>query len=71
MKVLERVVEKFIRQRVVIDEMQCSFMRGRGTTDAIFIIHQLKEKHLVAGKPLFLAFIHLEKAFDRLPLKVI
>ena len=33
MKVLERVVEGLIRQRVEIDEMQCGFMSGRGTTD--------------------------------------
>ena len=71
MKVLERPVEGFIRQRVVIDDMQCGFMQGRGTTDAIFILRQLQEKHLVAGKPLYLAFIDLEKAFDRVPGKVI
>ena len=64
MKVLERVV-KVLSDRVVIDDMQCGFMQGRGTTDAIFILHQLQEKHLVAGKPLYLAFIDLEKAFDR------
>ena len=50
-KVLERVVESLIRQRVEIDEMQCSFMSGRGTTDAIFIEGQLQEKHLTANKP--------------------
>ena len=71
MKVLERVVEGFIRQRVVINDMQCGFMQGRGTTDAIFILRQLQEKHLVAGKPLYLAFIDLKKAFDRVPRKVI
>ena len=38
MKVLERMVEGFIRQRVEIDEMQCGFMSGHGTTDAIFIV---------------------------------
>ena len=69
--VLERVVEGFIRQRVMINDMQCGFMQGRGTTDAIFILHQLQEKHLVAGKLLYLAFIDLEKAFDRVPRKVI
>ena len=53
MKVLERVVEGFIRQRVVINDMQCGFMQGRGTTDAIFILRQIQEKHLVAGKPLY------------------
>ena len=71
MKVLERVVEDFIRQRVGINDIQCGFMQGRGTTDAIFILRQLQEKYLVAGKPLYLAFIDLEKAFDRVPREVI
>ena len=71
MKVLERVVEELIRQRVEIDEMQCGFMSGRGTTDAIFIVRQLQEKHLAANKPLYMAFVDLEKAFDRVPRDVI
>ena len=71
MKVLERVVEGLIRQRVEIDEMQCGFMSGRGTTDGIFILRQLQEKHLAANKPLHMAFIDLEKAFDRVPRDVI
>ena len=54
MKVLERVVEGLIRQRVEIDEMQCGFMSGHGTTDAIFIVRQL-QKHLAANKPLYMA----------------
>ena len=71
MKVLERVVESLIRQRVEIDEMQCGFMSGCGTTDAIFIIRQLQEQHLTANKPLYMAFVDLEKAFDRVPRDVI
>ena len=46
---VERVVEGLIKQRVEIDEMQCGFMSGRGTTDAIFIVRQLQEKHLAAN----------------------
>ena len=38
MKVIERVVEELIRQRVEIDKMQCSFMLGRGTIETIFIV---------------------------------
>ena len=38
MKVLERVLEKRIRCRVLIDNMQFGFMPGKGTTDAIFIM---------------------------------
>ena len=65
MKMLEHVEEGLIRQRVEIDEMQCGFMLGCGTTDAIFIVRQLQEKHLIANKPLYMAFVYLEKkAFD-------
>ena len=38
MKAIERVVEKLIRVRVSIADMQFGFMPGRGTTDAIFMI---------------------------------
>ena len=41
--------------------MQCGFMLGCGTTDATFIAR----KHLIANKPLYMAFFYLEKkAFD-------
>ena len=46
-------------------------MSGRGTTDAIFIVRQLKEKHLAANKPLYMAFVDLEKALDHIPQDVI
>ena len=46
-------------------------MSGRGTTDAIFIVRQLQEKHLAANKPLYMAFVDLKKAFDRVPRDVI
>ena len=69
MKVLERLVEGLIR--VEIDEMQCGFMSGRGTTDAIFIVRQLQGKHLATNKPLNMAFVDLEKLFDRVPRDVI
>ena len=71
MKVIERVMEKCIRSIVSIDEMQFGFMPGRGTTDAIFILRQLQEKHLAINKPLYFGFIDLEKAFDRVPREVL
>ena len=64
-------MEGLIRQRVEIDEMQCGFTSGRGTTDAIFIVRQVQEKHMAANKPLYMAFVDLEKAFDRVPRDVI
>ena len=51
---------RLIRQRVEIVKMQCGFMLGCGTTDTIFILRQLQEKHLIAKKPLYMAFVYLE-----------
>ena len=64
-------VESLIRKRVEIDEMQCGFMSGFGTSDAIFMVHQLQKKHLTANKPLYMDFIDLEKALDHVPQDVI
>ena len=62
MKGMERVIEKIIRERISIDDMQFGFMPGRGTTDAIFIRRQLQEKHLAKNKKLYFAFVDLEKS---------
>ena len=71
MKVLERIVDSLIRQLVSIDDSQFGFVPGRGTTDVIFVVRQLQEKHLAANKRLYMAFVDLEKAFDRVPRNVI
>ena len=69
--VLERIVDGLIRQVVSNDDSQFGFVPGRGTTDAIFVVRQLQEKYLAANKRLYMAFVDLEKAFDRVPRKVI
>ena len=71
MKVLERIIERLIREKVNIDDMQFGFMKGTGTIDAIFTVRQLQEKYLQKNKKLYFAFIDLEKAFDRVPRDVI
>ena len=71
MKVPERIVDGLIRQLVSIYESQFGFIPGRGTTNAIFVVRQLQEKYLAANRRLYMAFVDLEKAFDRVPRKVI
>ena len=71
MKILERIVDGLIRQVVSIDDSQFGFVPGRGTTDAILVVRQLQEKSLAVNKRLYMAFVDLEKAFDRVPRKVI
>ena len=43
------------------------FMKGKGTTDAIFMARQMQENFRVKGKKLYFGFVDLEKAFDRVP----
>ena len=45
--------------------MQFGLMPGNGTTDAIFIMRQVQEKHQAKKKKLYYAVVDLEKAFDR------
>ena len=68
MKVLERVIEGRVRKIVKIDmNMQFGFMAERSMTDAIFIVRQLQEKYQAKKNDLWMAFVDLEKAFDRVP----
>jgi len=53
------------------DDMQFGFMKGKGTTDAIFMARQMQEKFRVKGKTLYFGFVDLGKAFDRVPREVI
>ena len=62
MKVIERVFERRIREKVKVDAMQ-----GKGTTDAILSVLQMQEKYECKRKKLYFAFVDFEKAFDRVP----
>ena len=71
MKVFERVIEKYIREAVNIDDMQFGFMPGKGTMDAIFITRIMQERFLAKIMDLYFTFVDLEKAFDRVPRQVV
>jgi len=70
MKIVERVLERRIRLVVNLDEMQCGFMPGNGTTDALFVVRRMQEEYRDKEKNLYMCFLDLEKAFDRVPRKV-
>jgi len=71
MKVYEYVLERRLREIVDIGDYQFGFRQGRSTTGAIFIVRQLQEKYNQKKRKLYHIFIDLEKAFDRVPRKVI
>ena len=70
MKVVERVLKKKIRCLANMNKMQFGFMPGKGTIDALFILRRMQEEYQDKGKRLYMCFVELEKAFDRVPAKV-
>ena len=60
MKVVERIFKHRIWQQIDIADMQFGFMKGKGTTDAIFIVRQMQEKFRAKGKKLYFGFVDLE-----------
>ena len=50
--------------------MQFGFMPERGTIDVLFILRRMQEEYHVNGKKLYMCFVDLVKAFDRVPREV-
>ena len=48
---------------------QFEYMPGKGTVDAIFIM-RMQEEYQKKVKKLYMCFVDMEKAFDRVPRKV-
>ena len=46
LKLLERLLEKRLRELVQVDSMQCGFMKGKSSINAIFMVRQIQEKYL-------------------------
>ena len=67
MKIWERIIDQRLRVEVAITPEQFGFMPNRSTTDAVFALRQMMEKYREGQKTLHIAFIDLEKAYDRVP----
>ena len=71
MKIYERILLNRLKMIVKVDDQQCGFTSGKSTTDAIFMVRMLQEKFCRKKKKLYLVFVDLEKAFDKVPRKAI
>ena len=59
-----------IRTLVNLNKMQFGFMPGKGTVDAIFIVMRMQVKYQKKDKKLYMCFVDMKKAFDKVPRKV-
>ena len=68
-KLYERILEKRLRKSAekVLGEWQYGFRPGRSTMDLIFTIKIIMEKAWEWDVDQYMAFLDLEKAFDRIP----
>ena len=69
LNIIERVLERILGL-VNIDLMQFGFMFSRETTDALFVVQRMQEEYRDKKKKLYMCFVDIEKAFDRISIKV-
>ena len=69
-KIIERVLERKIRELVFVDGMQFNFMPGKGTTDVLLVVKRMQVGYGDKVRKLYMCFVNIEKAFDRVPRKV-
>ena len=69
MKIVERVLERRIRTLVNLNEMQFEFMPGKETMVAIVVVRRMQEEYQRKDKKLYMCFVDMEKAFDKVPRK--
>ena len=53
-----------------VDEIQFGFMSERGTFHAVFMLRRMQKEYLAKGIRLYMCFVDLEGAFDRVPRNV-
>ena len=63
--VLERRVRRIVESR--LEEEQCGFRPGRGTVDQLYTLFRVLEGSWEFAQPVYMCFVDLEKAFDRVP----
>ena len=66
-KLYEKILDGRLCEILDIDKMQCGFILGIETVDAVFVLRRLTEKFRAKIKKLFFVFVDLGKAYDRVP----
>uniref|UniRef100_A0A8D9A7F9 Craniofacial development protein 2 n=2 Tax=Cacopsylla melanoneura TaxID=428564 RepID=A0A8D9A7F9_9HEMI len=72
-KILTTIIKRRIEEKIDanIDEDQFGFRHGRGTREAILALRLVAEESFRVKKPLYIAFVDLQKAFDNVSWNVL
>ena len=70
MKIVERVLQTHIQTLINLNKMQFEYKPGKGTVDVMFNVRRMQEEYQKKDKKLYVCFVDMEKAFDRVPRKV-
>ena len=60
-----------LHRMVTVNGMQFSSMPEKGTIDPVFSMRRLQEEYRAIGKKLYMFFMDLVTAFDRVPQKAL
>uniref|UniRef100_A0A8D8R4I6 Craniofacial development protein 2 n=1 Tax=Cacopsylla melanoneura TaxID=428564 RepID=A0A8D8R4I6_9HEMI len=65
-KILTTIVKRRIQDKIdlQLDDDQFGFRNGRGTREAILALRLITEECMRVNKPVYIAFVDLQKAFD-------
>nr|ADI61822.1 endonuclease-reverse transcriptase [Bombyx mori] len=67
MKLYERVIDSRLRSECSLSKNHYGFVQGLSTTDPMFALNTIAEEYREKLRPLYVAFLDMEKAFDRVP----
>lgn len=62
-------MKKWIEDNKVVGEEQSGFRKGRGGLENVFVMKEIIDRNKKLGKELYLVFLDLEKAYDRIDRK--
>lgn len=68
MKLFTSLIKDILESQITNREEQQGFRKQRSTTDAIFVLRQIKEKAIEFNTPAYVCFVDLTKAFDKVRL---
>ena len=70
MTIVGTELERRTRTLIILNKMQFEFMPEKGTANAKFIVRRMQQEYQKKDKKLYMCFVEIERAFDKVPRKV-